>query len=88
MEDTQASRRVRLSAAQRLDDLLRRQERREAGEARRVDRERREAAKANAEAMKLEREQQATAEGRTAPKAEREASAERALQNLGKILAT
>jgi len=78
MENPKASKRVRLSAAIRLDDLLRRQERREDAKARRQDRARVEAAKAQHEA--LEREQQAT------PDMGRDPAAERALQNLGKIL--
>lgn len=86
MENPKASKRVRLSAAMRLDDLLRRQERREDAEARRQDRERVRAAKDQEEALQREREQQATPERRTAPEAEREASAERARLNLEKIL--
>jgi hypothetical protein len=39
MTDPKASRRVRLSAAQRLDGLLQRQERRETSQARHADRE-------------------------------------------------
>ncbi|WP_156785223.1 hypothetical protein [Terriglobus roseus] len=45
MTDSRVSRRIRLSAAQRLDALLERQEKREASVARRTEREQREAAK-------------------------------------------
>lgn len=46
MRDPKASRRIRLSAALRLDNLLQRAERREASEARRAEREAVRAAKA------------------------------------------
>ncbi len=86
MEDTRASRRVRLSAAQRLDDLLARQERREDAEARREERKAQRAAKACAEA--LERETHPTAEEVEARKAEREheLAVQRANQHLKELL--
>jgi|SRR6185437_5523047 len=81
-----ASLRMRLTAAKQLDAILTRIERRGDAEDRRNGRARLEAVRAQHEAS--QRVLQATPEGRTAPKTEREASAERALQNLGKILAT
>jgi len=51
MIDPRASRRVRLSAAQRLDDLLKRRERAEAAEVRRVEREALRAAKREEQAL-------------------------------------
>lgn len=51
MTDPKASRRVRLSAAQRLSDLMLRKEKAEAREARRVEREALRAAKAQEEAL-------------------------------------
>ena len=83
MENPKASKRVRLSAALRLDDLLARQERREAAEGRRQERTRLEAAKAQEKAS--QRETPPTAEIPQAG-AERDRVAEQALDHLQKIL--
>ena len=81
-----ASMRVRITAAGRLDDLLRRQERRETSEVRRAEREAARAARERAEA--LERETQPTPEelGSREAEQQRELAAERALTNLVKIM--
>lgn len=76
-----ASMRVRLTAAQRLDDLLARQERREDLEARRAERMRLQAAQAQREALERERENQAMA----AELASQEV-VEQARRHMGKIL--
>jgi hypothetical protein len=54
MTNPRASRRVRLSAAQRLDDLMRRQERKEVSEARRAERDAVAARKREREALQRE----------------------------------
>ena len=86
MENPRASKRVRLTAAIRLDDLLRRQERREDAEVRRAERVAAQAARERAEA--LEREQQATPEDMTAREVEqqREAAHRRGVEHLKKVL--
>jgi hypothetical protein len=78
-----ASIRVRLTAATRLDAILTRIERREAAEARRAERDAVQAARARERA--IEHEQPAAGE-MAARDIEREQAAERARQNLGKIL--
>lgn len=87
MENPKASKRVRLSAAMLLDDLLRRKERREDAESRRAEREAARVARERAEAS--ERDPQPTPPEELAAREteqQRELAAERAIANLGKIL--
>ena len=69
MEDPKASRRVRLTAAQRLDDLVARQDRSEAAESRRKEREALRAAQTQQQASNRE---QPTPEGIAAREVGRE----------------
>lgn len=86
MEDTGTSRRVRMSAAQRLDDLLARQERRDDAETRREERKAQSAEKAQQQAV--DRETQPPSEEVAARDAERERelAIRKANEHLEKIL--